>query len=134
VKVTTALLCDFAQVRDRLLFVASGGITRVWRTQFPAPLGVHLALILELDQVELEGPHELQVIVMGQDGARLAELRGGFQANAGEAELGEMVQIPMAFDLRPVGVPGPGSYDVKIYIDGHHQHDLTLWCRQPPSG
>jgi glutamate-5-semialdehyde dehydrogenase len=38
--VTTAMLADFAQVREGLLFVSSGGITRCYREQLPAPLGV----------------------------------------------------------------------------------------------
>ena len=42
-EVTTAMLSDFAQVREGLLFVSSGGITRCYREQLPAPLGVHLA-------------------------------------------------------------------------------------------
>ena len=44
--IRVATLCDFAQVREGLLFVSSAGITRVYRESFPAPIGVMLALVL----------------------------------------------------------------------------------------
>lgn len=115
------------------MIVASGGITRLWRNEFPAAMDVHLALVLELDQVEMEGLHELQVVVMNQDGEKLAEIRGAFQAASGDAEVGEKVQIPFTFDLKPVGLPALGAYDVKVYVDGHHQQDLTVWCKRLPT-
>ena len=39
-RLETALLSDHASVRDGLLFVVAGGITRVWRSQLPAPLNL----------------------------------------------------------------------------------------------
>ena len=47
-EIRVATICDFAQVRDGLLSVISAGITRVWRSQYPAPLGVMLALVFEV--------------------------------------------------------------------------------------
>ena len=35
-RLTTLLLCDFAQVRDGLLFVSSGGVSRVVQSKYPA--------------------------------------------------------------------------------------------------
>ena len=74
--VTTAMLADFAQVREGLLFVSSGGITRCYREQLPAPLGVHLAIVLELDRLEAERPHEVRVVVVDEDGRRARRDRG----------------------------------------------------------
>lgn len=47
-EIRVATICDFAQVREGLLSVLSAGVTRVWQTQYPAPLGVMVALIFEL--------------------------------------------------------------------------------------
>ena len=60
-KVVTATLCDFGQIREGLLSVLSGGITRLKRPAFPAPLGCHLALILEMSSIELEDTREVSV-------------------------------------------------------------------------
>ena len=45
-KVSVAAICDFAQVREGLLSVISAGINRLWRPQYPAPMGAMLALIV----------------------------------------------------------------------------------------
>jgi len=39
-KLEAALLCDFAEVREGLLFVVAGGITRVARASLPDRLGL----------------------------------------------------------------------------------------------
>ena len=45
---STAVLCDFAQVRDRLLFVASGAVSRLYRRELPSPLGLMVGLVIEV--------------------------------------------------------------------------------------
>jgi hypothetical protein len=124
--VTTALLCDFAQVRDGLLFVSSGGITRLWRNDLPAPMGVCLAIVIELDQVESQRPHELHVVVMGEDGGKAAEIKGGFTAGGHDLDVTERIHLPLTFDLRAIGLERYGRYDLKIYVDGNHHRDLGL--------
>src|SRR5262245_19619512 len=115
-EVTTALLCDFAQVREGLLFVASGGITRCYRAQLPAAFGVELALVIEMDQLESKRPHELQVVILGEDGSQYAELKAGFQVGETAAEPHEQVAVPLPIDLRPTPVDKYGPYDIKIYV------------------
>ena len=44
-RIDTALLCDAATERDGLLNVLGGGITVATRPEFPAPLGMTLALV-----------------------------------------------------------------------------------------
>lgn len=61
--VSAAILCDFAQVREGLLFVNSGGITRAFAEQLPAPLNMMLGLIVERGPAEAEAAHELVVTV-----------------------------------------------------------------------
>jgi len=126
VNVTTALLCDFAQVREGLLFVSSGGITAAWRRSFPAPLGVFVALVVELDGIESQRPHELGVFVLNQDGDAVAELKGGFQIGPEAPMTGGVVHVPFTFDLRMVGVASPGPHDLRVYVDGNHQRTLTM--------
>lgn len=132
--VTTALLCDFAQVRDRVLFVVAGGVTRLWRQDVPAPMGVFLALVIEQDPVELRRAHELRVVVLGQDGEQMAEVVGGFQVDAAEIEPGDMVAVPAAVDLRGVGLPAYGPYDCRVYVDGQHQRTLRFRVTARPAG
>src|SRR5687768_552007 len=98
--VTTALLCDFAQVREGLLFVSSGGVTDMWRESFPAPFGVCLALVIELDSIERQRPHQLEVFILDQDGGEAAAIKAAFQAAAPTSPT-TVVQAPLSIDLRP---------------------------------
>jgi hypothetical protein len=131
VKVTTGILCDFASVREGLLFVVGGGITRVRRAQYPAPFGCSVALLVEVHQMELARPHELELRVVGPDGENVANIKGGFQASGPtDLDIGESLPIPVVIDLRGAELPKPGRYSVETSIDGSHQ--LTLSFRATP--
>jgi len=130
VQLTAAFLCDYAEVREGLLFALGGGITRLWRESLPAPLGVSVALLIDVHPSEAGNPHELQLIVQGPDGERLAEVRGGFQlAEAGDLEVGESYLMPIALDLRPGGVTQMGTHHVEVLIDGSHVRTLQFHVR-----
>jgi hypothetical protein len=133
VEVTTALLCDFAQVRDRVLFVVAGGVTRMWRQEVPAPMGVHLALVIEQDTAELHQAHHLRVVVLDQDGEQLAEVVGDFLVDATEIDPGDTVSVPAAVDLRTVALPAYGPYDVRVFVDGEHQRTLRFRVTSRPA-
>lgn len=129
-QVTAAFLCDAASVREGLLHVLGGGITRLWRQEFPAPLGVSVALLLELHRQELDRPHELNIIVMGEDGQPIAEAKGGFQAPTNPAlEVHEGLLVPMTLDLRTASLPSAGAYTVDISVDGEHRRSLHFSAR-----
>jgi hypothetical protein len=113
-------------VRAGLLFVCSGGINRVYRPNFPAPSGVVLALVIELDEVESERPHELDVRVLGEDGQEVANIKGAFEVNAPQRRAGERVHVPVVVDFRDANVPGAGVFDVRVYLDGNHRRTLTF--------
>ena len=131
--VTTAMLADFAQVREGLLFVSSGGITRCYREQLPAPLGVHLAIVLELDRLEAERPHEVRVVVVDEDGGQLAEIAGEIQLGDTQLMVNENLNLPITFDLRNVPVERFGAVEVRCYVAAEHRCTLPLWVLQTPS-
>lgn len=127
VQVNTALLCDFAETRDHLLFMVAAGITRVVRTEYPAPLGVCLALLLELHRSERDRPHELVINLINADGVSIAKVQAGFQASAGpDTDVHEPSFLPVALDLRNVGLPAQGWYSAEININGEHKRTLSF--------
>lgn len=114
-EVRVATLCDFAQIREGLLTVASGGITRVWRSQYPAKLGIMLALIIEITAVEAVEPREIRIRIENADGGRLAEASGGFQLQqVPDHDPGEMLNLPLVLDFRDVELPAAGRYQVVV--------------------
>jgi hypothetical protein len=130
-EVTTALLCDYAQVRDGLLFIMSGAVTRLNRSELPAPLGVFLALTFSMNLEEIGRLHEVRVVVSDDDG-RLAEARGGMQAQA-RVEIGEELLVPVALDLRPVALRRYGEVRFEISADDGPVHCISAWCQPQPS-
>lgn len=123
----SCLLCDFAQVRNGLLYVVGGGITRLWRDEFPAPMGASLAIVFELHQQEVGRPHELAVQVMGPDGENVASVVAGFNAAALELELGEGLVVPVSLDLRDAGLTKHGGHVVNVAVDGTHLGESRFW-------
>ena len=119
--IRVATLCDFAQVREGLLFVSSAGITRVYRESFPAPIGVMLALVLEMSPVEAANANKIKVRVEDADGQKLAEMVGEVQVKLGSGhDPGELVNVPFVADFRAMKLPTPGRYQVAIHpeVDG----------------
>lgn len=131
--ITTAMLCDFAQVREGLLFVSSGGVTRCYRDELPAPMGVYLAVVLELDRIEAEQGHVVRVVVVDEDGGEIAEISGEIQLGTPELFVNENVNLPIAFDLRNVPVERYGAIEARLYVDGELRRTLPLWVLQTPT-
>jgi hypothetical protein len=126
------LLCNFAEVRDGMLYVVGGCITRLWRDELPAEMGASLALVFELHQQELERPHELNVQVMGPDGEQVGTAVGAFNAGGVALEPGEGVLVPVALDMRSGGITVYGGYVVNVAVDGTHLGESRFWVQPRP--
>lgn len=110
----------------------AGGITRLWRDQYPSPLSAMLALLIEVPQLELEIPHDILVTIAGPD-RHVGEAKGGFQiGRAPDLEAGEHVIAPIALDLRPVMLPEHGSYSLNISLDGEFKGSVSFVAK--PAG
>lgn len=128
-RVDTALLCDAATVREGLLHILGGGITQIVRPEYPAELGVTLALRIMVHPTEMEHPHQLQIVVQDADGHKITEVRAEVQAEplpegVEPGEEGELL-IPWAFPGRPK-LPAAGRYSMELLIDGVHQRSVPF--------
>jgi uncharacterized protein DUF6941 len=124
VKVDSALLCDAATVREGLLHILGGGITRAGRSQFPAPIGLTLALRVLIHPTEADRPHTLEAKLQAEDG----QFIGGFEVEfsseiePSSLEPGELISMPLPLDPpADAELPGPGLYSFEVLIDGIHQ-------------
>ena len=133
VELTTALLCDHASVREGLLFVVGGGITRIRRPQYPAHLGIGLAAMLEFDSLEAQRDHRFQLIVVGEDGDEAARVEADIRVGATDAvKPGENVQVPLAVDMYQTVLPVGGAFELRLYLDGEHRRTLQFWAETSP--
>jgi hypothetical protein len=131
-EITTALLCDAATVREGLLHVLGGGLTRLWRAELPAPLGVTLALSVALGEGEFDVPHEVQIDISNPAGY-VARAMGGLQApRPSNLEPGERLLAPV---VQPLGIIPTGSYGahvLAISLDaGAASAELQFWVLHP---
>jgi hypothetical protein len=129
-EVTTALLCDSAQIREGLLFVLAGGITRIRRTSFPANLAAAVAVVLALDSFEAERAHEFELVVVGEDGEELARVAAQIQVGDAQVHFGEHIQVPLAVDLHGAVLPSAGAYELRLYVDSNHRRTLQFWAEE----
>src|SRR5215218_10847009 len=98
-----ALLCDAAQISQGKTFILGGGVTILWRQEYPAPLGISIALQLSYHRTEADTDHELRLQVIDADGNPvLPEMGASF--HVGGALPGVPGNVPLA---APVALPFP---------------------------
>ena len=132
-RIATAILCDSAEVREGLLFVLSGGVNRVFRQTLPAPLSCCLAVLVEVDAAQLAVPHELRADLLGPQGQNLAQVRGGFQVGPSPiTDPGEGMLVPVALDLRNVGIQDFGWHRFVLSLDDEAAPEIRFKVTLPP--
>lgn len=121
------LLCDFAQVREGLLTVVSGGVTRVGLSKFPSPTPLYLAIMLYLPPDAVDSPHSVRVLMKYPDTAeKFAEANVNVSPHPSDEQRAEGISFPVPLDLRGITLPRPGMIDIQVEVDGELQGELTL--------
>jgi hypothetical protein len=131
-EIKAALLCDWATVREGLLHVLGGGITRIWRPDLPARLGVSLALLVDVPPDGQDMPHEIHTKINGDDGTLFGQVMAALQVVPGpRMETGEHILLPLVIPLQEVLVPRHGRYDFHISVDQEEPAGLQCWVLHP---
>ncbi|MEY2426405.1 MAG: hypothetical protein QOI61_1977 [Actinomycetota bacterium] len=127
-RVAAALLCDAATVREGLLHILGGGITRLHRTEFPAPMQVTLVAQVVLTPGEVGFAHDVSAIIQTEDGDVVVQANGHLEPGEPNPllEPGESVILPLVINLTNVVVPAPGGYSIEISVDDVHQTSITF--------
>jgi hypothetical protein len=132
-----AFLADAAQVSDGKTFVLGGGVTILWRQQFPAALGVVLVVQLTYHRSEAESDHTLRIHVVDADGnAVLPEIQGEMHVGGPTPGMPQNVPlgIPVLIGFPPMPVlQREGAYSVDVVLDGRHVKSVSFVVAQPPA-
>lgn len=119
-QLVTLMLCDHAQVREGLLFVSSGGVSHLRRDEFPAPAGIMAALQVSVPAGS-SADADIAIRLHGPNGDELMNLDAHLGTN-GPAAAAPVV-VPMIIDLRPLELPGAGTYTLTAR---HNRQTLTV--------
>lgn len=131
-----SILCDAATVREGLLHILGGGITRLFRDNYPAPFTGGLAVVIHPHHSEVGLEHQIVIQVATQDGEIIGKLDGTFRVDQGEGtEPGEQSVVPIVLDFSdpPLIIPAQGGYSVDVLVDKQHKDSLTFFAKTRPS-
>lgn len=119
-RLAMAMLADAANTREQLLNVLSAGITQVSRSEYPASMGVALALSIYLDESDLTAsttPHLRVAVRSRETGEVVAELIGDFAIEVNSiTSAGSYLNVPIS--LADVSLPTPGAYSLDVEFAG----------------
>jgi hypothetical protein len=123
VRTTTILLADYASVREGLLHVLGGGITRLARDPLPGRLDAALALMLRADDLEdLQAAHHMEVSITeaatDEASPPIAKAVIEFGGVRGPVIPGPNLQLPLVVPIQAVPMPRPGFYSITVSLDG----------------
>ncbi len=124
---STAVLCDFAQVRDRLLFISSGAVSRLYRRELPAPLGLMVGLVIEVPLDESGIEHTLRADIVNRHGDVLATLQNTFRVGDDGLFPHEVQQVPLVLSITGVRAKTWGTHQVRLSLDDELVRALTLY-------
>ncbi|MFK7920099.1 MAG: hypothetical protein AB8G14_18640 [Ilumatobacter sp.] len=130
------ILCDFAQVREGLLFVQSGGLTRLTTGSFPAGFDCYVAAMVHLPPDEAVEAHTMVMKVKAADTVTLiATVNVALHETPRPMGLqpGEGRQVPVVVPLHKLKFPAPGQYDLQVDIDDEFAGDLSFRAQSRPS-
>lgn len=128
-----AILCDAATVREGLLNVLGGGITRIWRDTYPSPMGTQLALLLHSTNAEMGKPHKLGLTMNHENGDKIADVSLDFSVapNPGNRP-SEVVTVPLVASFQQQNLPREGGYVITMTIDGETVRTLNFVAAKQP--
>lgn len=122
-----AIFCDCATVREGLIHILGGGITRIYRDQYPALMGLHLGMTIHCP-AELAGKtQELALILNDSEGQTLSRANLTLTVNAqGPVDAQEEILVPLAAGFQNQVLPKAGSYDLELNLNGKPLRSLRL--------
>jgi len=123
------ILCDHAQIREGLLFVQSGGLTRLVLPTVPGNIGCHVAAMVHVPPHEAVDAHQMVMKIKSVDlAAAVATINVAVHEVPRPLGLlpGEGRQVPIVVPLAQVVFPSVGQYDLQVELDDEIAGDLSF--------
>jgi|SRR5215467_10412316 len=133
-KLDWAMLANYAEVRDGLVFVTGGGIDTVQTPKLPAILNATVIVRLLLHRTEANKPHAVEIEIMDEDGRSVAKVQAGVMVHLNpETPVGWDVPSTVALNIHGLQLQNEGRYSVEISADNAHLRTLNLRTKVNPA-
>jgi hypothetical protein len=137
VKLAFALLADYAQVDNGKVHIIGGGVSILWRHDYPAGVGVTVVAGFDYNNVEAGSSRPLRLQINDADGNALApplEAEFNLPPRAQHAPTSVPLQASFAVAIAPNVplIPAPGNYVIELMMDGNHVASLPFAAAEPP--
>lgn len=137
-KLSYAFLADYAQVEGGKVHVIGGGVTVLWRTEFPAAVGASVVFGVAYNNAEAGSQRTFRLLLNDADGNQVASpFEAGFVLPQRAENVPRRVPLEAAFAVMlPSNVPllpGPGDYAIEVFLDDNHVRSLSFAAVELPA-
>lgn len=133
-ELTTLTLCDYANVREGMINIVSGGVTRITvHGTFPAHVESTIAMSIYVQPHRVGEDHSGRVTLRFPDTMEeIARFDFGFNVN-GDRNLGEGLFFPVVLPLREVVFPHAGQVDISVSLNNQPAGLVSFWISEAPT-
>ena len=132
-KLDWAMLANYAEVRDGLVFVTGGGIDTVQTPQLPAVLNATILVRLLLHRTEANRQHALELQINDEDGNTVAKVQAAVTVPVNpETPVGWDIPSMVALNIHGLHLAREGRYAIEISADNVHLRTLNLRTKINP--
>ncbi len=128
-RLESAIICDAATVREGLVHILGGGVSVLSRAQFPATMGVSVAIGVRLIVEELAVEQSIGVAVNDVAGALVGSMETEIVVPREVNQPGGPPVIPLVVPIGMILLPAEGVYSVEISVNGKAQISLPFEAR-----
>ena len=133
-KLDWAMLANYAEVREGLVFVTGGGVDTVQTPQLPALLNATILVRLLLHRTEANKQHSVELEITDEDGSTVAKVQAGVMVPLHpETPIGWDIPSMVALNIHGLQLAKEGRYAVEISADNVHLRTLNLRTKVNPN-
>ena len=132
-KLDWAMLANYAEVRDGLVFVTGGGIDTIQTPKLPAVLNATILVRLLLHRTEANKQHSLDLEITDEDGTTVAKVQAGVTVPVfQDVPVGWDIPSMVALNIHGLQLAKEGRYAIEISADNVHLRTLNMRTKVNP--
>lgn len=126
------IVADYVRAEGALLHMIAAGVDTIFAAAVPALHRLGVGIRLTMTPAEAAYHHQIEIILQTEDGVRVAQINGGFEAQGDVPALppGVRPSIAIPFNIN-VPLPVYGRYSLELLVDGNSLKSIGLTVSPP---